>query len=205
MLWNKRFINTDGYPYVEKTVGIYPDLKSCRAHIEKHVLSPTEPWHLILDMESYQKTGQINDAIIVEIYEKIAPEITRSVHFCLVIESYVCTQEYQEQRVVGVGPLGLIVVLSPKNVVTAYFPGSTSQAGGEIQRFYKALNVAAKKQALNRSNLRAMTPSQGMNFSLLRFPWAKNQNSFRRFLSQYQNIEQLADPGEAIRNLVKEK
>lgn len=208
MSWNKKFIDTNGYPHVEDIVGIFPSFSSCREHIEKHVLADDEPWYLVMEIKNPGKNCQITDEMAVEIYEKMVTEISRTVHFFFLAESYVYQElrqdRYKEKRVVGVGPFGLIVVASSQNVLSAYFPYKTSEAGGEFQRFWKALNIATKKIRLSGGKER-QTTAERMNFSPQTFPWAMNKHQFQRFLEHYRQIDQQTSMREQLGNILKEK
>ena len=208
MQWNKRFITTLDYPYVGDKIGVYPTFQSYLKHIKKRLQPESKPiWLTILNPANDKKnlfSCKITEDQAVEIYDGLADEIEKAVHFFFLTDCYVYVQKCEESqaRIFGISPAGFTVILSEKNVLTVYFPGNAShKSNTTFHRFCNGLNKTARKAIFKKKRAgEAITKKDEMIFPYV----CQNQNRFLTFWKQYCQLKVSSETKAVLRELLKE-
>ncbi len=173
----------------KRTLALYPNWKSCRCHIQKHVFEQNEPWRFILKEEPKKYINcQTEVKNIVKLYRRLCPEFRRALWFAFLGHYYLYFKNFYQNgvnlgtRVYGVSPLGLFLVVNEKSMLTAFFPFSEVKCPSSPKKRFETgiefMIIKARKYSRNRLNEDSLKPKY------LFFP-----SHFGNFLKAYQNVE----------------
>ena len=107
----------------------------------------------------------------------------------------------------GVGPLGFAVIMSPRDVLTCYFPEKASARGlSDLCRFANAVNKVAKKALwLKKQRGEEIREQDHMKFPSSEVPFFLSKNRFASFLERYRKIDDTGHMAEDVKKLLKEE